>query len=255
MDQPGVRAQASPIPPVHHALYPECARVLAARGRNPALAADPVVVLRRARGCPGNGARRRPQSDECRPGGRRRRAADAARAERRIGLDTPVAGFLLIGFGMGLLNPAIASTAIGVVPASRSGMASGINNTFRQGGIATGVAGLGAVFQSQIASHLNDLLPNAPTGFDELVAAGGTRAAGDISPPQFRAQGGDAATNAFVASFNDILLIGAIVLFAGAVLTFALVRRSDFVDTPSDEPGSGKPSPSPPRPESVQAGP
>ena len=163
-------------------------------------------------------------------------------------------GFLLIGFGMGLLNPAIAATAIGVVPAARSGMASGINNTCRQVGIATGVAGLGAVFQSQIASHLNDLLPNAPTGFDELVAAGGTRAAVDTSPSQFQAQTGDAATNAFVASFNDILLIGAIVLFAGAVLTFALVRHGDFVDTPSDEPGSGKPSPSPTHPESVRAG-
>ena len=110
------------------------------------------------------------------------------------------------------------------------------------------------MFQSQIASHLNDLLPNAPTGFDELVAAGGTRAAVDTSPSQFQAHTGDAATNAFVASFNDILLIGAIVLFAGAVLTFALVRRGDFVNTPSDEPGSGKPSPSPPRPECVRAG-
>jgi hypothetical protein len=155
-------------------------------------------------------------------------------------------GFLFIGFGMGLLNPSIASTAIGVVPAARSGMASGINNTFRQVGIATGVAGLGAVFQSQITSRLNDALPNAPTGFDEIVAAGGTRAAVDSSPPRFQAEADDAVTNAFVAAFNDILLIGAIVLFASAVLTFVLVRRSDFVDTPSGETGgSAKPSPSP----------
>ena len=163
-------------------------------------------------------------------------------------------GFLLIGFGMGVLNPAIASTAIGVVPAARSGMASGINNTFRQVGIATVVASLGAVFQSRITSHLKDLLPSAPTGFDELVAAGGTRAAVDTSPPQFQAQAGDAATNAFVAAFNDILLIGAIVLLASAALTFTLVRRRDFVHTPSDEPGTGKRSPSPPRPQSARAG-
>ena len=40
--------------------------------------------------------------------------------------------------------------AIGVVePRRRSGTASGINNTFRQVGIATGIAGLGAIFQSQ----------------------------------------------------------------------------------------------------------
>jgi MFS family permease len=61
-------------------------------------------------------------------------------------------GFLLIGFGMGLLSPAIAATAIGVVPAARSGIASGINNTFRQVGIATGIAGLGAVFQARAAT-------------------------------------------------------------------------------------------------------
>ena len=52
--------------------------------------------------------------------------------------------------GIGLVNPPLASTAIGVVPDERSGMASGINTTFRQVGIATGIAGLGAVFQHSV---------------------------------------------------------------------------------------------------------
>jgi EmrB/QacA subfamily drug resistance transporter len=151
---------------------------------------------------------------------------------RGVGVDsewtTLLPGFLLAGFGIGLTNPGIASTALGVVSAARSGMASGINSTFRQVGIATGVAGLGAVFQSQINSHLASLAPNAPPGLDEAVAAGGSRAV----PPEFA----DPATGAFVAAFNDILLIGAIVLFAGAVLTFALVRRRDFVGVPEAEP-------------------
>ena len=60
--------------------------------------------------------------------------------------------FVLGGAGIGLVNPPLASTAIGVVPHERSGMASGINATFRQVGIATGIAGLGAIFQHQIAS-------------------------------------------------------------------------------------------------------
>ena len=47
-------------------------------------------------------------------------------------------GFIVAGAGVGLVNPALASTAIGVVPPQRSGMASGINSTFRQVGIATG---------------------------------------------------------------------------------------------------------------------
>jgi hypothetical protein len=45
-------------------------------------------------------------------------------------------GFLVAGVGIGLTNPAIASTALGVVPPARAGMASGINSTFRQVGIA-----------------------------------------------------------------------------------------------------------------------
>jgi EmrB/QacA subfamily drug resistance transporter len=145
-------------------------------------------------------------------------------------------GFLLTGFGIGLTNPGIASTAIGVVPAARSGMASGVNSTFRQVGIATGVAGLGAVFQSQITSHLASLAPNAPAGLDEVVAAGGSRAV----PPEFSG----AATSAFVAAFNDILLIGAIVLFAGSVFTFALVRARDFVGAQAGAPaGDAEPAP------------
>src|SRR5262249_22631296 len=48
------------------------------------------------------------------------------------GWTTLIPGFLLAGAGIGLVNPPLASTAIGVVPYTRSGMASGINNTFRQ---------------------------------------------------------------------------------------------------------------------------
>jgi EmrB/QacA subfamily drug resistance transporter len=47
-------------------------------------------------------------------------------------------GFCLAGVGIGLVNPPLASTAVGVVEPRMSGMGSGISNTFRQVGIATG---------------------------------------------------------------------------------------------------------------------
>jgi hypothetical protein len=137
-----------------------------------------------------------------------------------------------------MVNPGIASTAIGVVSAARAGMASGINTTFRQVGIATGVAGLGAVFQAQIDSKLSDLLPNAPSGLGEVVASGGTQAAAQVAPPGSEARVSDAATQAFVASMNEILLIGAIVALAGAVIGLLLVRQSDFVAQPGAEPAA-----------------
>ncbi len=61
-----------------------------------------------------------------------------------------IPGFVIAGAGIGMVNPPLASTAIGVVHHSRSGMASGINTTFRQVGIATGIAGLGAVFEHEV---------------------------------------------------------------------------------------------------------
>src|SRR5205085_6743414 len=73
-----------------------------------------------------------------------------------------LAGFIIAGAGVGLTNPALASTAIGVVPPERSGMASGINSTFRQVGIATGIAALGAIFESQLSSRLAPALAGTP---------------------------------------------------------------------------------------------
>jgi EmrB/QacA subfamily drug resistance transporter len=148
---------------------------------------------------------------------------------------TLLPGFLVAGVGIGLTNPAIASTAIGVVEPFRAGMASGINNTFRQVGIATGVAALGAIFQSRIDSRLAELLPGAPAGLSEAVSAGGGRAAVESVPPGSRAQVADAANQAFISGFNDILLVGAAIAIVGGIVGFALVRSRDFVQQPGGE--------------------
>ena len=119
-------------------------------------------------------------------------------------------GFLLAGIGVGMVNAPLASTAVSVVEPRRAGMASGTNNTFRQIGIATGIAGLGAIFQDQIASELHGV------GSAAAVASGAV-------------QGSELARHAFISGLNEILLVGAIIAFAGAVLGFVLVRGRDFV--------------------------
>ena len=141
---------------------------------------------------------------------------------------TLLAGFIVAGVGVGLTNPSIGSAAIAVVPPQKAGMGSGINTTFRQVGIATGVAGLGAVFQSRIDSKLADMLPAAKPGLGELVSSGGTQAVaaashGDASPRVIEASG-----LAFTSAFNEITLIAALVSFAGGILGFALTRSSDL---------------------------
>ena len=139
-----------------------------------------------------------------------------------------LAGLVVAGVGIGLSNPTIAGTALGVVEPARSGMASGINNTFRMGGVATGIAALGAVFEHRIDSKLAELLPDHPAGLTGAVAAGGTRAASGLAPPGRRAQIAHAAGEAFTAGLNEVLLIGALIAVAGAVSAFALIRERDF---------------------------
>jgi EmrB/QacA subfamily drug resistance transporter len=145
-------------------------------------------------------------------------------------------GFIVAGIGIGMTNPMIAETALGVVPPARAGMASGINSTFRQIGISTGVAALGAVFSSRIASELSTSLPRAPSSFADAVSAGATDQAVQAAPPQFQDQAVNAANHAFVTAFNEILLIAAAVAIVGGVLGMLLVRRRDFVAAPAAGP-------------------
>ncbi len=149
--------------------------------------------------------------------------------------DSPVSdlllGFLIAGVGIGTANPGIGQAAIAVVPVEKAGMGSGINTTFRQVGIATGVASLGAIFQSRVDSKLAEVLPNKPQGLGEIVSSGGSRAAGLVAPPGRHAEFVQAAKVAFVSGFNEILLIGAILSFVVAGLGFFLVRSRDFVQS------------------------
>jgi MFS family permease len=108
-------------------------------------------------------------------------------------------GFLIGGIGIGMVNAPLASTAVSTVRQERAGMASGINNTFRQVGIATGIAGLGAIFANQV-------------------------------DPRAYAPHADAAARAsFVSALNHVLIVAAVIALVGAVLAAVLVRPQDFL--------------------------
>ncbi len=145
---------------------------------------------------------------------------------------TLLVGFLLAGVGIGVTNPGIGQAAIAVVPVEKSGMGSGINSTFRQVGIATGVAGLGAVFQTNVNSKIGELLPHAPKGLGEIVASSGSRGVVALHlPPALQAKTVQAADVAFVSGLNTVILIGAILSFVGAIAGFVLVRSSSFAQS------------------------
>lgn len=62
-------------------------------------------------------------------------------------------GMIVGGIAIGAISPSLASAMVSVLPVEQSGMSSGVNNTFRQLGIAMGVAGLGAIFDARVQDH------------------------------------------------------------------------------------------------------
>jgi predicted MFS family arabinose efflux permease len=61
-----------------------------------------------------------------------------------------ILGMAVAGAGSGMVTPALASTPVRVVQPEEAGMASGVNSTFRQIGIAVSVAVLGGIFDASI---------------------------------------------------------------------------------------------------------
>jgi EmrB/QacA subfamily drug resistance transporter len=155
-----------------------------------------------------------------------------------------IPGFIVAGAGTGLINPPLASTAIGVVTPDRAGMASGINSTFRQVGIATGIAGLGTLFSHTVRTEIVSML----SGSHGISAQAATRLANAVAQgsgagsglPGVPAAGRAAAVHAIRAGFtsglDQVFLVGAILTGVSAGLTLLLIRSQDF------EAGSARPA-------------
>jgi EmrB/QacA subfamily drug resistance transporter len=103
---------------------------------------------------------------------------------------TMLPGFLVTCLGTGLFNPAAANAALNALPPQRSGLAAGVNDTFRQTAMAVGIAGLGTL---------------VPAG----AAFGTTRA----------------QHAAYVAGLHDALWVAAALAAVGAVGSAVLLSR------------------------------
>jgi EmrB/QacA subfamily drug resistance transporter len=95
-------------------------------------------------------------------------------------------GMVLASIGTGILNPSISGLALSSVPPQMSGLAAGVNDTFRQAGIAVGVAAFGA-----------------------MVPAGAAL--------------GDGSASSYVDGLHTAMLVGAAVALAGAAASVWLL--------------------------------
>jgi len=96
-------------------------------------------------------------------------------------------GDILVCLGTGILNPALGAIALGAASDANSGLLAGVNDAFRQGGLAIGVAAFGALVPAAAAL-------------------------------------GHGPAHAYVNGFHHALLVGAGLAAAGAIATVALLR-------------------------------
>lgn len=86
--------------------------------------------------------------------------------------DALLPGLLVGGAGIGIISPALAAAMVGVLSEDQVALATSVNNTFRQLGIALGIAILGAIFTARTGGVLRD----APvvSGLDAIMLTAAT---------------------------------------------------------------------------------
>jgi EmrB/QacA subfamily drug resistance transporter len=170
-----------------------------------------------------------------------------------------IVGLIVSGAGVGMTNPPLASTAVGVVPPQEAGMASGINSTFRQVGIATGIALLGTLFSSQAGSYVQGHVAGVPglSGHGQQIAAGiQSGSIGSVLgrlPAHARAAAAHLTRAAFTSGLNQIILVAAIVAIVAGVISFLTIRTKDFARSQPATSPAAEPTTQPTAEPTVQA--
>jgi EmrB/QacA subfamily drug resistance transporter len=130
-----------------------------------------------------------------------------------------VAGLVVVGLGVGLATPVLVSATLAVLPAHRAGVGSAAVNTFRQLGLAVGLAVLGTLFAGRAASVLAGGGVADPTTTANALAGG---RAGQVVGT------GDATTGlvhqAFAAGLDRVFTVAGVGALVAAVLVAVLVR-------------------------------
>ncbi len=160
-----------------------------------------------------------------------------------------IPGFIVAGAGSGMVNPPLASTAVGVVAPERSGMASGVNTTFRQIGIATGIAAYGSIFASSLRNKLDGALAGTPALRSHLaqvvngVQQGNPSQAIERVPASLRGPLVAAIHSSFADTLNILLVVSAALAIVGAVCATVLIRPRDLVAShPQPAPAAEEPT-------------
>lgn len=130
-----------------------------------------------------------------------------------------LAGLVTTGLGVGAVTPVLVSATLAAVPADHAGMGSAAVNTFRQLGLAVGLALFGTVFTARLTAVVTDAgVPN-PEAIGNALAGG--RAAAVLGQrPELSAL----VHRAFAAGLDGVFTAAGVTALLAAVLVFVLLR-------------------------------
>jgi hypothetical protein len=154
-----------------------------------------------------------------------------------------IPGMIVGGLGIGLVNPPLASTAVGVVRPHQAGMASGISSTFRQVGIATGIALLGSLFSNKVRDEVLARMTAVPGLSHQGPRIATAVQSGEIGnviarlPVHAQQAVGLITRAAFTTGLNYILLVAAVIALVSAVVSLVTIRSKDFAHQGGGPPG------------------
>ena len=154
---------------------------------------------------------------------------------------TLLAGFVVGGVGIGLINPPLATAAIGVVKLAPGRRRLRHQQHVPPGGHSGGhrrprrAAPVEGERQDRRRPRARPAAASARwSHISEAVSSGGASAAARGVPAPVRGVVEQAARRAYIEGLNEILVVAAVVAFVGAALALLLVRRRDFVTVPAE---------------------
>lgn len=146
---------------------------------------------------------------------------------------------IFAGVGMGLIMAPVNTVMMAAAKIEQSGAASGIMTTMRQIGSLLGIAVLGAVLQSRLASGLISAVNSTPGIPDNVkttiinAISGGAMNAGGMSgmntggmPEAAQETMARMFSTEFAASLNTAMIVAAVFCLAGAVAALFIKNRS-----------------------------
>ncbi len=149
-------------------------------------------------------------------------------------------GLMVVGLGVGLVNPSMSQAALESVPPNRAGMAGGSMNTFRQLGYALGVAVFGTLAADRMARSLTGR-PGVTDAHGTARALAGGAAQGILGSLRGEARTATQAAfrTAFASGLDSAGLWAGVVGLVVGVAALVLIRPQR--DTGHGVPGAAGP--------------